>query len=316
MSSQAIWLRHGHMNKPTSQRWRWTRLAFMVIVGCASQPHDTHPGAAKPAQEQAMTSRAYATVHGLQIHYTTHGIGAPVVLLHGGVGASEMFDPIVPLLAAHRQVIAVDLQGHGRTADVDRPLRFEAMADDVAGLITQLGLAQVDVVGYSLGGGVAARLAIQHAALVGKLVLISTAFQHDAWYPEVLAGMAQMGPDAGTFMARSPLATRYPDVQWGPLFGKLGDLLRRDYDWSSEVRAIRAQPLLVFADADAISPARIAEAFSLFGGGRHDAGLDGANRPAAQLAILPGYTHYNVMTSPALGPIVAAFLDGPAGGRP
>jgi pimeloyl-ACP methyl ester carboxylesterase len=307
------------------------RLAAIVLVaGCASSRHQTSsahhtdPAATAPqtVKESAMSENAndhHASVNGLNIHYAIHGSGpdtaTPLVLLHGGVGASEMFAPLIPALAAHRRVITIDLQGHGRTADIDRPLRYEAMADDVAALLRQLGIAHADVLGYSLGGGVATRLAIQHPAVPRKLILISIALRRDAWYPEVLATMAQMGPDAGKYMGQSPLAKLYPDVDWGRLFGKLGDLLRQDYDWTKEVAAIRAQTLLVYADADSLRPAQAAGFYGLLGGGQRDGGLDGSGQPASQLAILPGVTHYNVLTSPALAPIVTSFLDAPVPAR-
>jgi pimeloyl-ACP methyl ester carboxylesterase len=116
---------------------------------------------------------SYVQVDGLRLWYEEHGAGRPLVLLHGGFGAVETFAAILPALAGRRRVIAVDLQGHGRTADVDRPLRYESMADDVAALITRLGMAEVDVLGYSLGGGVALRTAVQHPALLRRLVVVS-----------------------------------------------------------------------------------------------------------------------------------------------
>ena len=151
----------------------------------------------------------FATVNGLEIHYQIHSRGEPLILLHGGVAASEMFLPVLPGLAAHRQVIAVDLQAHGLTADLDRPLRFELMAD-IAALMDHLGIQQAEFLGYSLGGGVALRIAIQHPGLVRRLVLVSTPSKRRGWYPEVLAGMAQMGPRAAEGMKGSPLFELYP----------------------------------------------------------------------------------------------------------
>lgn len=294
-------------------------LALAGASGCGA-PRGATSGAASPItsgaaapgshKEQIMSEATthHAQVHGIDFHYTVRGHGAPLVLLHGGVGAGEMFAEIAPQLAVDRQVIAVDLQGHGLTGDDDRPLRLETMADDVAALIGQIGLTRVDVVGYSLGGGVAVRLAIQHRALVGALIAISTAFARDGWYPEVRATMDQMGPEAGRFMSQSPLARLYPQRDWGRLFGKLGDLLRRDYDWSKDVAAIRARVMLVFADADSLRPAHVAAWYGLLGGGQRDAGLDGSARSAAQLAIVPGTTHYSVLGSPLIVPIVRGFL--------
>ena len=129
---------------------------------------------------------SYADVNGVSLYYEEHGSGQPLILLHGGLGSGDMYAPILPALAAGRQVITVDLQAHGRTADVDRPLRYETLGDDVAGLIRHLGLAQADVMGYSLGAGTALRTAIQHPDLVRRLVIASipgreTAGTRRAW---------------------------------------------------------------------------------------------------------------------------------------
>jgi pimeloyl-ACP methyl ester carboxylesterase len=257
----------------------------------------------------------YAPVNGLKLYYEIHGSGAPLILLHGGVGGIGMFGPNLASLATQRQVIAVELQGHGRTADIDRPLSYEAMADDIGALITHLGIAPSDVMGYSLGGGVALQAAIRHGPSVRKLVAVSQPFRRDGWYPEVLAGMAQMGPAAVESMKQSPLSQLYPNVDWARLFGKLVVLLKQDYDWSRQVAAIKAPTMLVFADADAVRPAHIVEFFGLLGGGQRDAGLDGSGRPTAQLAIMPGLTHYNIGSSPPLATAVMPFLDAPMPGR-
>ena len=248
-------------------------------------------------------------MNGLQLYYEVHGTGEPLILLHGGVGGSAMFDSLLPMFAKGRQVITVDLQAHGHTADVDRPLRFEHMASDIAALMKQIGIARADLLGYSLGGGVALRTVIQYPEAVRRLVLISTPFKRDGWYPEVLADMAQMGPEAAQFMKQSPLSQRYPDANWLVLFAKLHDLLVRDYDWSSEAAAIKAPTMLIFADADAVRMTHIVEFFRLLGGGQKDAGLDGSRRPVARLAVLPGVTHYNILTSPLLALAVTQFLD-------
>jgi pimeloyl-ACP methyl ester carboxylesterase len=252
-----------------------------------------------------------ASINGLNIYYEVHGAGEPLVLLHGGVSASEMFGPIIPALSATRKVIAVHLQAHGHTADIDRPLRFESMADDIASLLKYLSLDQADILGYSLGGGVALQAAIRHPELVHKLVLISTPFKRQGNYPEVLENMEQMGPEAAKFMAQSPLNQLYPDKNWAMLFTKLGNLLRQEYDWSDGVAGIKAPVMLVYADADAIRPEHAIEFFSLLGGGKRDAGMDGSARPTARLAILPGMTHYDILTFPGLAAIITSFLDAP-----
>ena len=253
----------------------------------------------------------YAPVNGLNLYYEIHGTGDPLILLHGGVGGIVMFGPNLTALSEKRKVIAVELQGHGRTADINRPLSFEAMADDIGALIKYLGIEKTDVMGYSLGGGVALQTAIRHPGAVRKLVVVSAPFKRDGFYPEVLAVMAQMGPSAAKGMTQSPLYQIYPNVNWARLFGKLGELLRKDYDWSKEVAAIKAPTMIVFADADAVRTAHILEFFGVLGGGQKDAGLDGSGRPANQLAILPGLTHYNISSAPGLAAVVTPFLDAP-----
>jgi pimeloyl-ACP methyl ester carboxylesterase len=253
----------------------------------------------------------YAAVNGLNLYYEIRGTGEPLILLHGGVVGITMFGPNLAALAEKRRVIAVELQGHGHTADIDRPMGYEAMADDIAALIKHLKIERTDVMGYSLGGGVALQTAIRHPELVRKLVVVSAPFRRDGFYPEVLAAMAQMGPAAGEGMKQSPLAQLYPNVNWARLFTKLGDLLRKDYDWAKEVASIKSPTMIVFADADAIRPAHIIEFFGLLRGGQKDAGLDGSGRPVAQLAILPGLTHYNISSSPSLATAVTPFLEAP-----
>ncbi len=253
----------------------------------------------------------YAPVNGLELYYEIHGTGAPLILLHGGVGTIEMFGPNLSLLCKTRQVIAVHLQAHGHTADIDRPLRYEFMADDIAALMKYLGIAQADVLGYSLGGGVALQTIIRYPHLVRKVVLVSAVCRRDGWYPEVLAGMENLGPAAAEGMKHSPLYSLYPNVDWAGLFTKLGDLLRQDYDWSQDVAAIKAPAMIVFADADSMRLTHILEFFRLLGGGGGDGGLDGSGRPNSRLAILPGVTHYNILSSPTVAELVTPFLDAP-----
>ncbi|MBQ1046590.1 MULTISPECIES: alpha/beta fold hydrolase [unclassified Micromonospora] len=260
---------------------------------------------------------SYAEVGGLRIWYEEHGNGKPLVLLHGEYGSTETFAPVRPALATRRRLIAVDLQGHGRTADVDRPLRYESMADDVAALLRHLGLLRADVLGFSLGGGVALRTAIQHPDLVRRLVLVSTPFRRHGWYPRTLAAMSAHDERVARRMRGTPLHERYARVaprpqDWPRLWARGGELLRRDYDWSAEVAALPMPVLLVFADADEIPVRHAAEFFGLLGGGHRDAGGDGTDRPASRLAVLPGLTHYDVLTSPALPAAVLPFLTHPA----
>jgi pimeloyl-ACP methyl ester carboxylesterase len=258
----------------------------------------------------------YAHVNGLEMYYEIHGTGEPLILLHGGVGAIEMFGEVLPLLAQGRQVIAADLQAHGRTADIDRPLRLESMADDIRALIEHLGLEEADVMGYSLGGGVALQTVIRHPQVVRKLVLVSTPFSRDGWYPEVRAGMEQMGPKAAEPMKQTPMYQVYSSVaprpeDWPELLTKLGQLLGQDYDLSEGVAAIEAPTMIVVGDADSVRVANAVEFFELLGGGKADAGWDGSGMSNARLAILPATTHYNIFLSPTLASTVTPFLDAP-----
>ena len=256
---------------------------------------------------------SYADVNGVEMYYEEHGAGPPLILLHGGLGSGDMYAPILPDLSRHHRVITADLQAHGRTADTDRPLRHELLADDVAGLIRYLGLPWADVMGYSFGAGAALRTAVQHPDLVRRLVITSFPCRRDGWFAESLAGMDQMGSQMAGMMMHSPVYESYAQIaprveDFGVLLDKTGELLRRDYDWSADVAAITAPVMLVFADADAVRPAHVVEFYGLLGGGLRDATWDGSQRPVARLAVLPGQTHYDIFGSPALPAVVSAFL--------
>jgi pimeloyl-ACP methyl ester carboxylesterase len=260
---------------------------------------------------------SYADVNGISLYYEEHGAGQPLILVHGGLGAASMYAPILPILAKDRRVIAVDLQAHGHTADVDRPLRFQTLGDDIAALIRHLGLAQADLMGYSFGAMTALRTAIQHPDLVRRLVIVSVPCKRDGCYPESLAGMDAMGAHMAEPLKQSPLYETYsraaPRVEdWPVLLDKTGELLRQDYDWSADIANITAPVMLVYADADSVRPAHIVEFYALLGGGLRDATWDGSARPVARLAVLPSHTHYDISTSPELANTVIPFLDAPS----
>jgi pimeloyl-ACP methyl ester carboxylesterase len=260
----------------------------------------------------------YADVNGINLYYEIHGTGRPTVLIHGGLGAIEMFGPNLPALAEGRQVIAVDLQGHGRTADIDRPLDVRFMADDVAALIKHLGVNRPDIVGCSLGGGVALQTAIRHPEVVGKLVLISTPFRRNAFYPEILAQQAFVTGEMAEAMKPTPMYQLYNAIAPRPedfprLLTKIGEAMKVDFDFSKEIAAIKAATMVVAGDADIFPPAHAVEMFELLGGGLRDGGWDGSGRPKSRLAILPGLTHYVLFSDPALAATVIPFLDDPAG---
>jgi len=261
----------------------------------------------------------YAEVNGINLYYETHGTGRPMILLHGGLGSGEMFGPILPTLAADHQVIAVDLQGHGRTADIDRPIDPRLMADDIAALIDHLGLDKPDIVGYSLGGGVAFWTAVRHPDKVGKLVATSIYFSSDASYPEMRVQAGQLSAAAAEFMKDTPMYQLYQRVaprpeDFGRLLDKIGAFMAEPFDYTEALKDVRVPTMLVAADADMAPPSASVEAFKLLDGGLRDGGWAGENRPKGghALAILPGLTHYDIFASPLLATVVLAFLDAPS----
>jgi pimeloyl-ACP methyl ester carboxylesterase len=259
---------------------------------------------------------AYAEVNGINLYYETHGSGRPLVLLHGGLMSGETFGPVLPLLAARHQVIAVDLQGHGRTADIDRPIDVRLMAGDIAALIDHLRLATPDVVGYSLGGGVALQTAAQYPTKVRRLVMVSANLRPDAIYAEMRVQQGQVNAAAAEFMKDTPMYQLYQRVAPRPedfprLLDKIGESMAKDFDFTEEVRGLRMPTMVVAADADMAPPSHYVEVFKLLDGGLRDGGWMGEGRPKGghALAILPGLTHYNIGNSPLLAAVTLAFLE-------
>ncbi|KKK07812.1 alpha/beta hydrolase [Micromonospora sp. HK10] len=252
----------------------------------------------------------------MNLYVEAHGAGRPLILLHGGLGSGEMFGPVLPALAARHQVIAVDLQGHGRTADIDRPLDLAFMADDIAALIDHLGLDRPDLVGYSLGGGVALHTAVRHPARIGRLVTASAHIRSDAIYPEMRAQQGQVTGAAAEFMKDTPMYQLYQRVAPRPedfprLLDKIGELMAKDFDLTDAVRGLRVPTMIVAGDADMAPPSHYVEVFKLLDGGLRDGGWMGEGRPKGghALAILPGLTHYSVFSSPLFAAVVLDFLD-------
>jgi pimeloyl-ACP methyl ester carboxylesterase len=262
---------------------------------------------------------SYADVNGLNLYYETHGSGRPMILLHGGLGSGEMFGPNLPALTAKHQVTAPDLQGHGRTADVDRPIDIRLMADDIAALIDHLGLEKPDIVGYSLGGGVAFFTAVKYPDKIGKLVMASANVRRDAIPAEMLAQQGQVSAAAAEYLKDTPMYELYQRVaprpeDFGRLLDKMGESMAKDFDFSEEVRGLQVPTLVVAADADMAPPSHYVEVFKLLDGGLRDGGWMGEGRPKGghALAILPGLTHYNLFASPLFAAVTLDFIDNQA----
>jgi pimeloyl-ACP methyl ester carboxylesterase len=270
---------------------------------------------ASESTTKAKAAGKYAEVNGINLYYEIHGTGRPLVLLHGGLMSGETFGPVLPMLAEKHQVVVPDLQGHGRTADVDRPIDLRLMADDIGALIDHLRLDKPDVVGYSLGGGVALQTAVKHPDKIRRLVLVSANIRRDAIPPEMLAQQGQVNAAAAEFMKDTPMYQLYQRVAPRPqdfprLLDKMGAWMGKDFDFSKEVRGLQMPTLIVAADADMAPPSHYVEVFKLLDGGLRDGGWMGEGRPKGghALAILPGLTHYNIGESPLLATVTLAFL--------
>ena len=259
-------------------------------------------------------NKGYVSVNGLEMYYEIHGTGQPLVLLHGAFSAiGTSFGKLLPDLARTRQVIAFELQAHGHTADIDRPLSSEGMADDVAAAIKELGLEKVDVFGYSMGAFVALHLVLRHPELVRKLVLASVSYTLSGVHPGLMDGLGNMAPD---MMYGSPWHDEYLKIAPHPehfakFFTKKTEMDRQTRDLSPEdIRGIKSPTLIIIGDSDLIRPEHAVEMFRLLGGGVF--GDTPAGLPNSQLAILPGTSHVSIVNrSELLVPMITSFLDMP-----
>jgi pimeloyl-ACP methyl ester carboxylesterase len=319
------------MKRPERMGQTLILLAMGLVAACqprasaAASPASTtaQQEEAAMATEQQETGAAtvqprtagFVEVNGIRLWHEVYGEGEPLVLLHGGLTTIPEMMTMVGPLSRRRQVVALELQGHGRTADTDRPLAFATLGDDVAALIDALGLDRADVVGHSFGADVALRTAIQHPEKVRRLVVISTAYARNGWYPEVQTGMASVSSALADAMKEVPtaqFAREWPEPQRFPQFlDKLGKLMSEDYDWSGEIRKLPMPVMLVFADHDSVSQRHIADFFALLGGGITEPGWQNTKFTKARLAIIPGYSHYNLSSSGELPTIVDKFLGDP-----
>lgn len=282
--------------------------AFTVITGGAAMADTTKTS-------QTGVKAGHAEVNGVNYYYEISGKGEPLLLLHGGLGSIDMFGPVLPALSKNRQVIAVDLYGHGRTALTDRKMSLIDMGDDMAGLVKQLGYDKVDVMGYSMGAGVAFRLAVQHPDVVRRLALVSAAYAQDGFYPEMLPMQAQVGAGMADMMKQTPMYQAYaavaPKVEDFPkLLDRMGELMRTPYDWADDVKTLKMPVMLVYGDSDMYRPEHIVKFYQLLGGGLKDAGWMRESMSQNRLAIIPNRTHYDVFFAPELATAVLPFLSG------
>jgi pimeloyl-ACP methyl ester carboxylesterase len=295
---------------------------FVLGVGILAMPAGLHAQegtTATKSEKETKAKSGYVNANGVNYYYEIRGEGEPLLLLHGGLGTIDMFGPIMPILLESRQVIGVDLHGHGRTALGERPISLIDMGDDLAVVLRELGYAQVDVLGYSMGAGIAFRLAVQHPQSVRRLALASAPFARDGFFPEMLPQQAQVGADMAEMMKETPMYQSYVAVAPHPedfprLLDRMGELMRTPYDWRDDVKKLEMPVMLVYGDSDMVRPEHIVEFYQLLGGGLRDAGWMREHMSQNRLAILPDLTHYEAFMAPAMARTVLPFLDGVSGG--
>lgn len=305
---------------------RFTRIAVLAATAALVAPAATQSKESRPVSQVSSMAfpkparSGHVPANGVSYYYEIHGKGEPLLLLHGGLGQIEMFGPVLGILTQNRQVIAVDLHGHGRTALGDREISLIDMGDDMATILKQLGHDQVDVLGYSLGGGVAFRLAVQHPALVRRLALVSAGFAQDGFYPEMLPMQAQVGAGMAEAMKNTPMYKSYVAVAPHPedfpkLLDRMGAYMRKPYDWSEDVKKLTMPVILIYGDSDMFRPEHIVKFYQLLGGGLKDAGWQRENMSKNRLAILPDLTHYEVFLAPGMARTALSFLNGESGAK-
>jgi pimeloyl-ACP methyl ester carboxylesterase len=264
---------------------------------------------------KANFEEGYVAVNGLNMYYETYGgTGQPLVLLHGAFSAiGTSFGGILPELAKTRQVIGFELQAHGHTADIDRPLSLEGMADDVAAAIKQLGMEQADIFGYSMGAGVALQVAIRHPEVIRKLILASITYTMSGFHPGLVEGMGNMTPEMmrGSLWHQEYLRIAPHPEHFARLFAKKTQMDQQTLDLPAEnIRGIKSPTLIIIGDSDLVRPEHAVEMFRLLGGGVF--GDTPAGLPNSQLAVLPGTSHVSLVSrTELLIPIINSFLDVP-----
>ena len=286
-------------------------IAAIVIAGAAAPARAQQP-VAKP------DSSGYIAANGVNYWFEIRGKGEPLLLLHGGLFTTELFGPVLTKLAETHRVIGVHLHGHGRTELGTRKINLVDIGRDLGVVVEKLGLQQVDVMGYSFGGGAAFQLAVQRPALVRRLVLVSTPYAQSGFFPEMLPQQAAVSAAAADALKETPMYKSYVAVAPRPedfprLLDAMGEFMRQPYDWSASVKQLSMPVMLVYGDADMIRPEHIISFYQMLGGGLKDAGWMREHMSTARLAIVPDKTHYEIGAAPILATTVLPFLNGETG---
>ena len=296
-----------------------TLVALVATAAVTLAVPEAQSQEAQPVENAAaaatLKKSGYVEANGLNYYFEIHGQGEPLLLLHGGLGSIDMFGPVLPALAANRTVIGVDLQGHGRTELGERKISLIDIGDDLATIVKELGYDQVDVLGYSFGGGAGFRLAVQHPEMVRRFAMVSAGFSPDGFYPEIRAQQVQMNAGFADMMKETPMYKSYaavaPKVEDFPrLLQGMSDYMREEFDWSADVASLKMPTMLVFGDSDMYRPEHVIEMYQLLGGGLKDAGWMRENLSQNRLAIIPNRTHYDIFFGPEIVATVLPFLNG------
>lgn len=264
-----------------------------------------------PAFAQTSPKGAYVPVNGMDMYYEKSGTGDPLIVLHGAYMSIPLMGEIVPRLAQSHTVYAVEFQGHGRTGDIDRPITYQNLADDIAAFMDAVGLESADVFGYSMGGGTGLQLAIRHPGKVSRLISASAVYDTDGWQPVFKEFIPQMSAE---MLAGTPFEENYrlmaPDPDnFANLAEKLIALDEEIFDWSQDIKELDVPILIIAGDSDVTTLEHTIALFRLVGGG--EMGDMGSPLPPSRLAILPGSSHTAVIRQPDLMlPVMEAFLKG------
>lgn len=293
----------------------WVVILVTVMASC--QPREKENQESSTAPEDTVAQKnigpvesGYADVNQLKMYYEVYGEGKPIVLLHGSfMNIPLNWSHIIPLLAKDRKVIVAEMQGHGRTKDISREFSYEGMADDVSGLLNHLKIDSADIVGYSMGGGVAFQVAVRHPEQVRRLVVLSGSYAHDGWWPDVEESFATITADMfmGSLIQKQYDSLGNDPAHFPEFVKKVISIDLKPYDWTKDVKNIQVPVFMAIGDADGIRYEHALEFFRAKGGGKMG---DLHGLPKSRLAIIPGTTHIGMMQrTDWLIPMITDFLD-------